>query len=258
MHTPAIAKASGREFNPRQHEAFDHDYGNDELDQFVRWGHHDSAPSIATSEPLGHRSVDLFDHHHGWEECGGGHQPHQGAANSAAPQDGLIAVIGGSAAAAGDASAVSGFVENLAEDKEGYSIAMGEALFQAAAHSARPGDTVAAASTFLDVSGADFIIEHETGQLKQRPNDAWAFSEFDYFAIDIDGWSPRHGPIVIELDQSFGHHQPIAHELSYGNFAQVLALAEVHGTNTLSDTLANALTVENHFSFVNAIAMVAL
>ena len=35
-------------------------------------------------------------------------------------------------------------------------------------------------------------------------------------------------------------------------------MAEAHGANTLSATLTSALTVENHFSFVNATAMVAL
>ena len=36
-------------------------------------------------------------------------------------------MIGGSAAAAGDASAATGFVENFAADEGAYSIAMGEA-----------------------------------------------------------------------------------------------------------------------------------
>jgi hypothetical protein len=60
------------------------------------------------------------------------------------------------------------------------------------------------------------------------------------------------------LDQHSGHHQPFGHEPSYGNFAQVLAMAEVHGANSLSATLTTALTVENQFSFVHGLAMVAL
>lgn len=170
----------------------------------------------------------------------------------------MIAVIGGSAAAAGDASAATGFVENFAADEGAYSIAMGEAIFQASAHSARPGGVAAAAGTFLDVSGADFIIEEEVGQSKHGSHDASAFSELDYLAIDVHGWSPRHGPIVIELDQSFGHHQPFGQEPLQGAFAQVFAMAEAHGANTLSATLTSALTVENQFSFVHGTAMVAL
>ena len=80
-----------------------------------------------------------------------------------------------------------------------YSIAMGEAIFQASAQSASPGGAAAAADTFLDVSGADFIFEREVGGSKHGLHDAAACSELDYFAIDIHGWSPPHGPIVIEL-----------------------------------------------------------
>jgi hypothetical protein len=116
---------------------------------------------------------------------------------------------------------------------------MGEVIFQASAHSARPGAAAAAAGTFLDVSGADFIIEEEVGQSKHGSHDASAFSELDYLAIDVHGWSPRHGPIVIELDQSFGHHQPFGQEPLQGAFAQVFAMAEAHGANTLSATLTS-------------------
>jgi hypothetical protein len=108
------------------------------------------------------------------------------------------------------------------------------------------------------VSGADFIFEYEIGQSKHGRYDAWARSELDYLSIDIHGWSPPQGPIVIEVHQPFDHHQPAGLELPQGNFAQVLAMPEAHGANTLSVTLTNALTVENHFSFVTALAMVAL
>ncbi len=183
---------------------------------------------------------------------------HQSPASAPDPQDGLVAVIGGSAIAAGDASTATGFVENLAIDKGAYSIAMGEAIFQASAQSASPHGAAAAADTFLDVSGADFIIEREVGQSKHGAHDASAFSELDYFAIDIHGWSPPHGPIVIELGGPSGPHQSFGHDTLQGEFAQVFAMAEAHGANTLSATLTSALTVENHFSFVNATAMVAL
>jgi hypothetical protein len=216
---------------------------------------------LAMPASVVHRGMDLFDfdRRHEWvEERGDGHQHHESPATAPDPHDGLIAVIGGSAAAAGDASAVTGFVENFATDDGAYSLAMGEAIFQASAHSSNPGAAAAAASTFLDVSGADFIIEEEVGQSKHGSHDASAFSELDYLAIDIHGWSPKHGPIVIEPDQSFGHHPPFGPEPLHGAFAQVFAMAEAHGAHTLSATLTNALTVDNHFSFVNAMAMVAL
>jgi hypothetical protein len=226
-----------------------HDHGND---------------GLAKPASVAHRGRDLFDHAHEGEERGGGHQQHQdhhhyhGPVDAPDPQDGMVAVIGGGAIAAGEASAVTGFVENFAENMGRYSIAMGEAVFQASAYSSEPGGAAAAASTFLDVSGADFIFERETDGAKQGLHDASARAELDYFSIDIHGWSPPHGPIVIDLDQSFGHHQPFGHDPSYGNFAQVITMAEAHGGNTLSATLTTALTVENQFSFVHGMAMVAL
>ena len=230
----------------------------------MKHDHGTDGPAMPAS--VAHRGRDLFDDSHQREERGGGHQHHhdqdhghhQSPVASPDPQDGLVAVIGGSALAAGEATAVTGFVENFAQDMGRYSIAMGEAVFQASAHSSEPGGALAAASTFLDVSGADFIFERETDQAKQGLHDASARAELDYFSIDIHGWSPPHGPIVIDLDQSFGHHQPFGHDPSYGNFAQIIAMAEAHGANTLSATLTSALTVENQFSFVHGLAMVAL
>jgi hypothetical protein len=43
-----------------------------------------------------------------------------------------------------------------------------------------------------------------------------------------------------------------------GNYAAVIATAEAHGADSLTATQTNALTVENQFSFVNAIAVVAV
>ena len=182
-----------------------HDHGND---------------GLAMPAAVAHRAPDLFDRSHEGEERGGGHHHdhdhhhHQGPVDAPDPQDGLVAVIGGSAIAAGEGTAVSGLVENFAENMGRYSIAMGEAVFQASAYSSEPGGAGAAASTFLDVSGADFIFERESDQAKQGLHDASARAELDYFSIDIHGWSPPHGPIVIELDQSFGRHQPFGQEPS--------------------------------------------
>src|ERR1700704_1301217 len=128
-----------------------HDHGND-------------GPAMPAS--VAHRGRDLFDHSHEREERGGGHQHHhdhhhhhhQSPVDAPDAQDGMVAVIGGSAIAAGEGSAVTGFVENFAENMGRYSIATGEAVFQASAYSSEPGGAGAAASTFLDVSGADFIF----------------------------------------------------------------------------------------------------
>jgi hypothetical protein len=211
----------------------------------------DRGPAVTMSAPVTYRGIDVFDHHHVWDEHGSGHQHHQSP-------DGLLAVIGGNAVAAGEASDVTGFVDNFAEDRGAYSIAVGKAIFEASAYGSNAGDALAAADTFLDVSGADFIFEHEIGQSERDPYDAWARSELDYFSIDIHGWSPPHGTIVIDVHQPVGQDQPIGQDPFHGNFAHVLALAEAHGADTLSASFTDALTIENHFSFVNAVGIVAL
>jgi hypothetical protein len=250
MNTEANAKAFARGGHLGPQETFDRHDGNDDLGPLGGLEYDDGAPAVTTPAPVACPGVELFDHHLVWGERG--HHQHDQSPDS------LLAVIGGSAMAAGEASDVTGFVDNFAEDRDDYSIAMGKAIFEASAYGNNPGDALAAADTFLGVSSADFIFEREIGQSERGPYDAWARSELDYFSIDIHGWSPPRGPIVIEVHQPVGHHQPGGLQLPQGNFAQVLAMSEAHGANTLSAALTNALTVENHFSFVNAVGFVGL
>jgi hypothetical protein len=175
-----------------------------------------------------------------------------------ASHEGLVALVGGSAVAAGQHTLTTGLVQNFAEDRVTYSIARGEAIFEASAHSTEPGGAAAAADTFLAVSHADFIIENERSYGGHGSNDAWAVSELDYVAIDIKGWSPTDGTMVIEWHQLGHYWQTGGNEPPCDNNAYVTAMAEAHGADSLSATLTNALTFENHFSFVNAMGMVAV
>jgi hypothetical protein len=174
------------------------------------------------------------------------------------PHEGLVALVGGTAVGTGEDTLTTGLIQTFAEDTVGYSIVRGDAIFEASAHSPEPGEEVAAADTFLVVSNADFIFENEWSHWGQGPNHAWASSELDYVAIDIKGWSPPGGPVVIELHQPGHQFQPCGHQPPDGNYADVIAMAEAHGAGSLSATLTNALTVENQFSFVNGIAVVAV
>jgi hypothetical protein len=217
-------------------------------------------PSASTVQEA-HSVTELFERRIEWAERfaahhGGAH--HQEAGASGVPHESLIAIVGGVAAAAGQETLTTGLVQNLAADRGGYSIAVGEAIFEASAQSPGPGGAGAAANTFLTVLGADFIIEYESNHGGRGLNNAWASSELDYVALDIKGWSPRAGPLVIELHQPGHHFQPWGHQPPDGNYADVIATADSHGAHSLSATLTNALTVENQFSFVNAIAVVAV
>lgn len=243
MKDHADTEAYGRRFHSDQREA-------------AGQGRQDSSPAghippHRSDDDASHRNADLFDDHRAWDM-----QPHHHDPAPDTPHD-MVAVLGGSAAAAGDDTAASGLVENFAEDRGSYSIAMGEAVFEASAHSDERGGAAAAADTFLSVSGADFIFEREVDQARRGPHDATARSELDYLSIDIHGWSPPHGPIVVDM----GHHgfdQHLSFGQGYGNLAMALATAEAHGVDSLAATLTTAFTVENRFSFVTATGIVAV
>jgi hypothetical protein len=169
----------------------------------------------------------------------------------------MTVLIGGSATAWGDGSMALGQLESHAEDRGAYSIASGEAVFEASASSLDPGGAFADARSFLEVAGADFIFISEAEGAMQGPTQAWARSQIDYLSIDIHGWSPPHGPVSIVLDWGCGSPEPPGVEPG-GSFAQVMAAADSYGLPSLSATFTQSLTVENQFSFVQAMGLVAL
>ena len=184
---------------------------------------------------------------------------HQDAGASGVPHESVIAVVGGDAVAAGQDTVTIGLVQNVGKDHGGYSIIVGDATFEASAQAPEAGGAVAAANTFMTVSGADYIIKDESSHGGSGPNDAWASSELDFVAVNINGWSPEGGPLVYELHQPGHQVQPDGHQPPDDNYAAVIATGEAHSTaDSLSATQTNALTVENQFSFVNAIAVVGV
>jgi hypothetical protein len=187
------------------------------------------------------------------------------------PHEIVVSLVGGSAVAAGQDTVAIGLVENLAEDsslplphgvgKGGYTILVGDAIFEASAQAPEAGGADAAANTFMAVSGADIIIKDESSDGTTEANDAWASSELSYIALNINGWSPEGGPLVYELELNQPGHQvrPDEHQPPDGNYADVIATAEAHGADSsLTAAQTNALTVENQFSFVTAIGVVAV
>ncbi len=178
---------------------------------------------------------------------------------SESPQSpfGMTVLIGGSAIAWGDGSVSLGLLESRAEDRGFYSIAAGEAVFEASASSLDPGGAFASARAFIEVAGADFVFVSEAEGAMQGPTQAWARSEIDYLSIDIHGWSPPHGPVSIVLDQPCVAAEPFVAE-AFGSFAQAVAMADSYGPGSLSDTFTESLAVENQFSFVQAMGLVGL
>jgi hypothetical protein len=183
---------------------------------------------------------------------------HKDTGASGVPHESVIAVVGGGAVAAGQETVTIGLVQNVGKDHGGYSIIVGDATFEASAQAPAAGGADAAANTVMAVSGADYIIKDQSSHGGKGPNDAWASSELDFLAVNINGWSPEGGPVVIELHQPGHQVRPDGHQPPPGNYAVVIGTAEAHGADILSATQTNALVVENQFSFVNGIAVVVL
>ena len=186
------------------------------------------------------------------------------------PHESVISVVGGSAVAAGQDTVTIGLVQNFAEDsslplphgvgKGGYTIMVGDAIFEASAQAPEAGGADAAANTFMALSDADFIIKFESSDGRRQANDASASSELSYIALNINGWSPEGGPVVTSSINQPGHQvRPDEHQPPDGNYAAVIATAEAHGADSsCRPQQTTALTVENQFSFVTAIAVVAV
>jgi len=183
---------------------------------------------------------------------------HQDAEASGVPPESVIAAVGGAAVAAGQDTLTIGFVQNVGKDHGGYSIIVGDATFEASAQSPEAGGAAAAANTFLTVSG-DYIIQDQISHGGSGPNDAGASSEIAFVAVNINGWSPEGGPVVIELHQPGNQVGPDGHQPPDGNYAAVIATADAHGAHSsLTATTTIALTVENQFSLVTGISVVGV
>jgi hypothetical protein len=192
------------------------------------------------------------------------------SAQHGGPHETVVSVIGGSAVAAGQDTVTIGVVENHAEasslplphgvGKGGYSVMVGDAIFEASAQAPEGSEVDAAANTFLALSAADFIILFGSTDDKRQANDASATSELDYIALNINGWSPEGGTVVIELQHPDHHARPDeGYQQPEGNYAAVIATADAHGpSSVLTAAQTFSLAVENQFSFVTALSVVAV
>jgi len=184
---------------------------------------------------------------------------HKETEASGVPHESVAAAVGGDAVAVGQDTVTIGLVQNSGKDHGGYSIIVGDATFEASAQAPEAGGADAAANTFMAVSGADYIIKDESNHGGSGPNDASASSELSFVAVNINGWSPEGGPVVIELHQPGHQDRPDGHQPTDGNYAAVIATADAHSADSsLSVAQTNALAVENQFSFVSGIAVVAV
>jgi hypothetical protein len=238
---------------------------------FDNLDHRDRAPVSPINHPgfdddARNRSCDVFDaqgrddHSQPHASCGHGANAScddRGAGTAPVGDHQMAVLVGGEAGAAGYNTATTGFIDNTVQKSAGVTVAIGEADFTAVGQSAGHGNAAAQASTFVNVTGADFLFEIKINESGHLHGMAWAESEVEYVAVDIPNWQPPGGHTITEMLTLNVHDvaSPQDHSALSGNTAQVLAMAQAYGLNTDTWTLTQAQTVEHHSSFVSASAL---
>jgi hypothetical protein len=120
-----------------------------------------------------------------------------------------------------------------------------------------PADALATASTdnLVGIADADVIFIHtaKTAGSGTLEGEAWSAEQLvtTYWAIDIEGMTPRGGPIVIEVDENFVFDAPPADV--DGNVAAYDISNVATGDNSLVDVALEALTVEDALSSITSV-----
>jgi hypothetical protein len=184
-----------------------------------------------------------------------------GGSEAAADPNGMLAIVGGVAAAAGNDTLATGTVTAQMVDRGPVDIARGSATFSAAAQTTDGSKPLAVADTYAGVSGADIVITRTTKTNTIGQNSAAATSETNYFAVDIAKWSPPPGGgIHVDVGTTISTTNWGYGKLKVpdGNLASVSAGAEAIANNSLAETSTGALAVENQFSAVEGAAVTAI
>jgi hypothetical protein len=164
--------------------------------------------------------------------------------------DGLGIVVGGGANAVGETTLTTGGTVGKIVDIGPMKIGKGTAKFAAAAKSA-PGDLAyATADTFATSKGADFSLAftHTTTDPKGA-----AISEAKITAFNLENC--RKAPLALHFDT----HKvaPIKTGALSGNVSMLCANAKVDADNSFAEVDSNLLTVEDRFSGVDGLAVLA-
>jgi hypothetical protein len=152
--------------------------------------------------------------------------------------------FGANAVAVGD---VTNTVENLG----GITVATGEAVF--AAEGTNP-----LANTGVKVAGEDFLYEVTINEHGGSGSTAWAESVTEYVAIDIPGWNPPGGPIVVDRVINLPSMPGMAVPGELQATQQIGAEFGLPGANVAHDTVtAEAITTEGSLviAFSEALAI---
>jgi hypothetical protein len=157
-----------------------------------------------------------------------------------------------------DATMATGDVTNTLKEKpNGVTILRGEADFTAEGTGA---GATATASSGVNVTGADYVIETTINYRGGSSTDATAESITKYVAIDIPGWSPPGGEKVIQhvINLPYMPAHSSGSDLPSGTSSTHSTIAvEAVGEHPLTVVANQAHAVGGHLSSLSTWALVA-
>ncbi|MBX9776822.1 MAG: hypothetical protein K2Y71_20780 [Xanthobacteraceae bacterium] len=175
----------------------------------------------------------------------------------------IACVLGGDGAAIGVDTLVDADIFSRLIDLGAVTIAFGTAKFSSAAISDED-PAFAAATTFAEVAGADFVfVFNKTVSTSGDcgPSYATETSTTSYIAIDFEGFDLKEGQIAFNFYDARAYlngcgrcGQSDAPTID-GNVSMLDVDAQALGENTLVDVLASILTIEDHLSSVSAVTV---
>jgi hypothetical protein len=175
----------------------------------------------------------------------------------------VASLVGGDGTAVGEQTLVDADIFSRLIDLGSVTVAFGAATFKSAAVS---GEDLAfaAADTFADVSGADFVfVFNKKVSITSDGETSYATqtSTTTYIAIDFEDFDFSEGPIAFNfydantyLDGCRGGRVPNID----GNVSVLDVDALARAENTLVDVLSSILTIEDQLSSVSAVAVSAV
>ncbi|MCO6417820.1 hypothetical protein JYK14_16855 [Siccirubricoccus sp. KC 17139] len=156
----------------------------------------------------------------------------------ASSAEGTAASMGAEAVAIGDNTTAAGDVSLSVIDRGRVTTVRGDATASATADG---GGTYAAASTYADVDGADFVVTRTV----RGSTDGAATSTTKVFAIAIDGFDLPHGPIEINTVHDVPVRGPRPGSID-GNLAHISASATAAGDASITLTQTHSLTTDDY------------
>lgn len=177
----------------------------------------------------------------------------------------IVSLLGGEGTAVGDETLVDADIFSRLIDFGSVTIAFGTAEFSSVAV-AGEGLAFAAATTFADVSGADFVFVFNDTTTRSPDCNGYAMETATtrFIAIDFEEFDFKEGQVTFNsydtlafLDgcrQCRGDNTPNID----GNVSVLDVDAQALGENTLVDVLSSILTIDGQLSSVSAVTVSAV